>query len=152
MNSKFSIISIIISANILFSNNKALLNNDYENIQLIFIYNAKSGFIHSVMDYVHKFVSPETYSCNLCKLTYYNSGKKDKWAAYLNTLPFEVKFFYKDNIHKDQFDFQYRGVTLPSVFLIVQDETINLITSDEINKIKEVEDLIKILNHKLVSY
>ena len=73
------------------SNNQFSIKS-HDSMELIFIYNAKSGFFNSVMDYVHKFVSPETYSCNLCTLTYDNTGKKNEWANYLNTLPIEVEF------------------------------------------------------------
>ena len=31
--------------------------------RLVFVYNAKSGVINGIFDYVHKFVSPSTYSC-----------------------------------------------------------------------------------------
>ena len=43
---------------------------------LIFVYNAKSGTLNAAIDYFHKIVSPETYDCNLCILTYDNFGKK----------------------------------------------------------------------------
>ena len=75
-------------------------------MQLIFVYNAKSGFINGVFDYVHKFVSPQTYSCNLCSITYDNTGKKDEWNNYLNSLPIEVIFAYKDNLQKKGLYFQ----------------------------------------------
>ena len=62
-----------------------ILSMESEN-RLVFIYNAKSGIINGIFDYVHKFVSPSTYSCNLCSLTYDNLGKKNEWAKYLNNL------------------------------------------------------------------
>lgn len=37
---------------------------------LIFVYNAKSGLISAFGDMVHKIVSPATYPCSLCALTY----------------------------------------------------------------------------------
>ena len=40
------------------------------NMELIFIYNAQKGRLNSLIDYIHKTVSPGTYSCNLCAITH----------------------------------------------------------------------------------
>ncbi|WP_232221892.1 hypothetical protein [Methanococcoides burtonii] len=45
---------------------------------LIFVYNADSGLINEMKDYVHKIVSPSTYECNLCAITYGNTGIKNE--------------------------------------------------------------------------
>ena len=47
-------------------------------MELIFIYNAQKGRLNSLIDYIHKTVSPGTYSCNLCAITH-NFKKKLKW-------------------------------------------------------------------------
>ena len=46
--------------------------------KFIFIYNAKGGRWNSTLDLVHKYVSPSTYKCSLCKITF-NIGMKEKW-------------------------------------------------------------------------
>ena len=38
--------------------------------KFIFIYNAKGGKWNSTLDLVHKYVSPRTYKCSLCKITF----------------------------------------------------------------------------------
>ena len=45
-------------------------------IELIFIYNAKSGIGNAFIDWAHKIISPKTYDCNLCSITYNNLGKE----------------------------------------------------------------------------
>ena len=47
-----------------------LMSKEIEDKELIFIYNAKSGFINELVDIPHKIISPETYDCNLCAITY----------------------------------------------------------------------------------
>ena len=48
---------------------------------LIFVYNANAGLFNMMSDYAHKIISPETYECNLCALTYGNLGMKQKWKS-----------------------------------------------------------------------
>lgn len=67
-------------------------------MRLIFIYNAKSGLLNGAIDYVHKIVSPDTYSCSLCGLTYGPLGMKRAWADFLESLPVEVVFTYPDRM------------------------------------------------------
>ena len=47
-------------------------NTNYEGDQLIFVYRANSGPTSLALDFIHKIVSPKTYSCNLCNVTYGN--------------------------------------------------------------------------------
>jgi len=44
--------------------------------KLIFVYNADSGLLNAMKDWAHKIVSPETYPCSLCALTYNNLGMR----------------------------------------------------------------------------
>lgn len=37
---------------------------------IIFIYNAKGGQWNYLIDTLHKYLSPKTYECNLCQITY----------------------------------------------------------------------------------
>ena len=37
-----------------------LMSKEIEQKELIFIYNAKSGFINELVDFAHKIISPET--------------------------------------------------------------------------------------------
>lgn len=67
-------------------------------MRLVFIYNAKSGLLNGALDYVHKIVSPRTYECSLCGLTYGNLGMRREWEAFLRTLPVPVEFAYPDTM------------------------------------------------------
>ena len=111
--------------------------------KLIFVYNAKSGFINSVIDYTHKIVSPETYNCNLCNLTYDNLGKIKKWNKFIKSLGIPVHFKYLDNIEEFGISKNY---SFPAVF--TGDKRL-LINSQEINDCKSIDELINLVTNKI---
>ena len=92
---------------------------------LIFVYNADSGIFNSISDSIHKIISPSTYQCNLCKITYGITNEKDEWKNYISSLPYRVIF-----LHKEEFKKQYPNVKerLPAVFKILGSKTILLIS------------------------
>ena len=110
---------------------------------LIFIYNAESGMVNTILDYIHKVVSPETYECNLCILTYNNYGKIKEWDTFINILPHNVEFKYRD-------DLEYLGLDLKIELpvLITEDKKI-LLTAKDINLCNTLDQLISILLSRL---
>ncbi len=66
--------------------------------KLIFIYNADSGIVSAGMDWLHKLVSPDTYQCDLCGMTYGHLGMKKKWKNFLNSVDYDKEFVYKDQV------------------------------------------------------
>ena len=62
-------ISAILFTSIIFS---------YEDKELIFIYNTKSGLVNEMIDFAHKIVSSKTYDCNLCAISYNTFTKKKR--------------------------------------------------------------------------
>ena len=85
--------------------------------ELIFIYNAKSGIVNEFLDFAHKIVSPSTYNCNLCAISYGNFTMKKKWSDYISSLPVKSTFTYKDKVSK----YGYDNIKLPSI--IFQDKS-----------------------------
>ena len=57
---------------------------------LLFVYNADSGLLNSAKDYVHKIISPKTYECNLCAVTFGNFGIKNEWKRFVDSLNYSV--------------------------------------------------------------
>ncbi|WP_157200254.1 hypothetical protein [Methanogenium cariaci] len=80
---------------------------------LVFVYNADSGVFSELKDYVHKAVSPSTYDCPLCALTYGSTGMKKEWNTFLKELDFRVEFLHRDEMAKK---YPAVGVPLPAVF------------------------------------
>ena len=116
-----------------------------ENLELIFIYNAKSGVVNELIDFAHKIVSPETYDCNLCAISYGAFAMKKKWSTYIETLPFKSTFTYKDRFFKNG----YSNIKFPSVFIQSNEKLDEIISATEINEIKNLDQLIGLLNQKL---
>ncbi|MBT4352181.1 hypothetical protein HOD20_06640 [archaeon] len=116
--------------------------------KLIFIYNANSGIFNGTIDYVHKIISPKTYNCNLCAITYGNLGMKKKWKKYITSLPIKTEF-----LHKNEFNKKY-GINeeLPAIFLESNDKIKLIISADEINTCKNIEDFIHLIKEKNEKY
>jgi len=115
-------------------------------MELQFIYNAKNGWANSIIDLVHKNISPETYQCNLCKITHgaFTENKKFK----------EFKKKYKITLwHIGDYELKYnRESAYPLIiFRDVSGNEVNRIESHTINEIKNVAELekhIMIFKHK----
>lgn len=82
---------------------------------LLFVYNADEGVFAAISDAVHKAVSPATYPCSLCAVTYGALRMRPEWRAYLKALPYETRF-----LHRPDFRRAYPALSelpLPSILL-----------------------------------
>jgi len=114
-------------------------------IELIFIYNAKSGIVNEFLDFAHKIVSPSTYNCNLCAISYGNFTMKKKWSDFITSLPVRSTFTYKDKVS----EYGYDNIKLPSIIFRDKSKSKVIISSEEINKLKKIDHLINILSDRL---
>jgi hypothetical protein len=80
--------------------------------RLIFVYNADSGFFNMLSDVARKLLSPETYHCKLCALTYSPFAIRTEWRGFLAGLATECRF-----LHRDEFAHEYplMEIALPAV-------------------------------------
>ena len=69
--------------------------------ELLFVYNAKSGTLHALLDAAHKLLSPSTYACHLCALTYGAARMRPAWRDFVHALPHEVRFIYADELARE---------------------------------------------------
>ncbi len=110
---------------------------------LVFIYNAKSGKINATVDFLHKTLSPGTYSCNLCALTYGMFSERETWRNYRRQKDINMEFWYKDEFERT---FHYK----PEYPAVIETPEMNvLLTKDEIDRLESVEQLIQALERKL---
>lgn len=82
--------------------------------ELLFVYNADSGLLNGAIDFFHKILSPSTYTCSLCAVTYGNRGMRPDWRKFVRELPVRTTF-----LHRDEFRRQYpalSGHALPAAF------------------------------------
>ena len=132
------VISMLLFTSIIFS---------FEDKELIFIYNAKSGLVNEMIDFAHKIVSPETYDCNLCAISYGTFTKKKRWSDYINSLPIKSTFTYKDKI--SALKKELSSLRFPTIIIRDGVQLNEIISRNEINSIKNLNQLISLLNERL---
>ncbi len=113
---------------------------------LIFVYNADSGFVNTLLDIGHKIVSPQTYACNLCAITHSTFSMRDEWKRFVGGLKLPVEF-----LHRDELTRQYgiSGIALPAVFHKTDAGLQEWISSEEISRCHSLDDLQRLVENKL---
>lgn len=81
---------------------------------LIFVYNARGGWLAALRDAVHKLLRPATYPCSLCALTYGAVAKRPAWRAFLARLPMPTLFLYRDEFRST---LDNRDLPLPAILM-----------------------------------
>ena len=114
-------------------------------MELIFIYNAQKGRLNSLIDYIHKTVSPGTYSCNLCAITH-NFKKKRKWDNFIQNFHHKIKFYYKD--HLNDFRLNNYKNELPCCLIYKDEKYSLLINKTTMDILKNEEELIELIKSK----
>jgi len=121
-------------------------------VKLIFVYNANSGTVSSILDGLHKIVSPSTYDCNLCAITFGNFSEDKIWKAFREESEAEMDFY-----HKDEFLKQFRSKWLPKydfpVLLSEENGELEMfIDSQELNNLENVNQLIATIRKRQSEY
>ncbi|NIP32064.1 MAG: GTPase [Candidatus Dadabacteria bacterium] len=106
-------------------------------MKIVFVYNADSGKINSILDCAHKIVSPSTYKCSLCSLTHNAFNEKSEWSKFRKSTGHELVF-----LHKDEYESRFNSKFEYPVILDVTNETKVLISSADLKKFENVKDLI----------
>jgi hypothetical protein len=118
-------------------------------MKLIFVYNATSGRLGSLLASAHKFFSTNTYHCDLCSLTFGVFSENRHWRAFRKSSNLEMVF-----LHKDQFLRQYKSKWLPKYnfpVILSQDQDMLeiFLSSVDIENIKDAEVLIDAVQSRL---
>lgn len=111
-------------------------------MKIIFVYNAESGIANSILDIGHKILKPDTYSCNLCQLTFGTFTENSEWKKFRKSSNHEMEF-----LHKDEFEKKYNeALNYPTVLQITKDGKLTeLIKSERLDEINSVQELINII-------
>lgn len=114
--------------------------------KIIFVYNAKSGFMHSMSDLFHNTIKPSENSCKLCSLTYSGAFMKKLWKEYVASLNIPTVF-----MHKDEFEKAYSGYSMmyPAILLGSNNSLTTLVTAKDFAAMSNLTDLINLLNERL---
>jgi hypothetical protein len=114
---------------------------------LLFVYNADDGLFAAIGDAVHKLVSPDSYPCSLCAITYGAVRMRPEWRAYLRSLPYPARF-----LHRGAFARAYPGVAVPLPAILLDaghDDPRVLVDAGTLDRIDGVEALIAALDTAL---
>lgn len=116
------------------------------NQTLVFVYNADSGLFNTLTDIAHKTFAPETYSCNLCAITFGTFGMRAEWKQFLESLDIGLEF-----LHRNELGEQYGslGTELPAIFIKNPDTPEMLVTAGEINACASMAELKRLIVERL---
>ncbi|HET9946480.1 MAG TPA: hypothetical protein VFQ63_00245 [Patescibacteria group bacterium] len=115
--------------------------------KLLFVYNANSSLFNQLGDLIHKTVSPRTYPCRLCGLTYSGVSMKREWKEFIEALPFQSAFLHKDEFVKKYLTFS--NTPLPAVFLEKGNSLTLFLNAQEINKLQTLNELKDVVESKV---
>ena len=110
--------------------------------RLLFVYGNDSGAVNGLIHFVHKVVSPSTYDCRLCGLTYGPLGQRAAWSQALSTLGMPTEF-----LHRDEAIARYgrEQPPFPAVFAVEAHGLTQLIGKTEIESCRDLDALITLL-------
>lgn len=123
--------------------------------RLILVYNADSGLITALMHAVHKQISPATYPCSLCAITYGAVSMKHEWKRFLDELEHAVIIH-----HRDDFTATFpalgtgglREVALPVILVSdTGEEPRELISASELDAMADAGALTEALRARLAA-
>ena len=112
-------------------------------MRLIFVYNANSGKGNTYLESLHKMVSPSSYNCSLCRLTYGIFSEKKQWKRFRKEAQLEMEFYHKDEFTKTFKSKWLPKYTFPIILLENQGELQIFLSSEKINEIENVQTLIE---------
>ena len=115
-------------------------------LTLVFVYNADSGLLNLLIDAAHRVVSPKTYLCRLCAITFSFEGMRREWKQFVAELGRPAEFLHRDEL-KERHGIE--GIALPAVFLRNGDKLTQWIDADAINRCKSVDDLEDLITSEL---
>lgn len=113
---------------------------------LVFVYNADSGLVNTLLDIGHKIVSPQTYSCNLCAITHSTFKMRDEWKQFVAQLDCSVEFLHRDELKNK---YGLKGIPLPAIFRKTDGGLREFIGCEEINRCHTLMELERLVRDRL---
>jgi len=118
---------------------------DSKSQKLIFIYNADSGLRNLIVDGAHKILSPITYDCKLCEITFGAFTENSVWKDFRLQSDSEMEFLHKDEFRKQyasKFGYKF---TFPIVLAETDRGLEVLVSTEKMNNLEKAEDLITLI-------
>lgn len=116
--------------------------------RLLFVYNAFSGTHNKVLDGLLKAVSPKSYTCNLCKLTYGNFSEKKAWKSFRKNSEIEMEFLHIDEFRKQYASKFGHKYVFPIVLYADERDLEIFISNEELEAMRSLEELIALVEKR----
>ena len=129
--------------------NAGTVNKEYPEGSLVFVWNADAGMLNALRDSLHKWISPETYSCKLCALTHGFSSARRDWKDFLRDFERPAYFYYRDTFQDSGILFNFPK-TYPMVLELHEGEWYALLTAEDFEGIYSLDELIATLKTKIL--
>ncbi|MDO7849409.1 hypothetical protein Q5H92_23800 [Hymenobacter sp. M29] len=115
--------------------------------RLLFVYNADAGLLAGLKDTFHKILSPATYACALCAVTYGATSMRPDWREFIRSLPVPVDF-----LHRDEFIRAYPAWAkhrLPAAFAVDETGALKPFIKAEEMRTADLNGLMELVRQKL---
>jgi hypothetical protein len=116
--------------------------------KLLFIYNANSRKTSGFLDTLHKAVGPKTYNCNLCGITYGFFNENKTWKKFREASDIPMEFLHLDEFRKQyasKFGYKF---TFPIVLSASQNDLEIVVSTEELNRLKNADELVQIITNR----
>lgn len=122
--------------------------DDANTQKLIFIYNADSGLRNMILDGAHKILSPDTYACSLCDITFGAFTENSVWKKFRKETNLDMRFLHKDEFNKAYASKFGHKFTFPIV-LAESDTGLDVfIKTEELDGLENSEALIALIEKR----
>lgn len=117
--------------------------------QLVFVYNADSGPGNGLLDIAHKVLSPSTYECKLCQLTYGVVTEKSAWKRFRKNFGISMEFLHRDEFRKKYASKFMPDYTLPIILSITAYDMDIFISAEELNAMGNTDELMREVERRI---
>ena len=117
-------------------------------MKLIFVYNANAGIAAAIMDSIHKTLSPATYPCSLCAITYGAVRMDPAWKSWLKAQHADSVFYHRDDFLAASPDVR---ITLPAILTEHDGVMTPFLSSTQIAAAESADGLIVLIEERLTN-
>jgi len=115
---------------------------------LLFVYNTNSGVLQSLKDFsAGTAAASGADTCNLSAITHSPVGMKKEWKRFLKDLEIPSRSLDKNEFSSE---FGNRQITFPVVLVQKGTELSVLIGTEELNRCRDLNDLIFLLKQQIL--
>lgn len=115
--------------------------------RFVFVYNADGGRLASLKDAFHKILSPTTYPCSLCAITYGAASMRPEWREFIKALPVPVDFLHRDEFVRDYP--QWRTHPLPAAFAVEENGALTPFIKASVLDVADLNGLMELVRQQL---